>query len=173
MNAAARLAARWESVPVWAMPLLIAGAVVFFLGLILLAIPLWGSIEKTKDERAALLSIRTIRLAELTYESIYPANGFACTLAALGGDPRVGAASQVAAQLIPVDLASGTKSGYAFSVNCTDSVIKNGIYRYNKFAVTAVPADVGKTGTRGFCGDQFGNIQYDPLGGNNCTQPIE
>ena len=54
-----------------------------------------------------------------------------------------------------------------------DRVAKNGIYRNDKYAVTAVPQIVGKTGTRGFCGDQFGNIQYDPAGGINCSQPLE
>jgi type IV pilus assembly protein PilA len=91
----------------------------------------------------------------------------------LGGDPSAGAPSQTVAQLVEKDLASGIKSGYIFSVSCNDKVTKNGIYRYNKFAVTAVPQIVGKTGTRGFCGDQFGNIQYDPAGGANCTQPLE
>jgi type IV pilus assembly protein PilA len=133
---------------------------------------MFGS-KKTDHERAALHSIRAIQQAEMVYESTYPAKGFACTLAALGGDPSAGAPSPTVAQLVEKDLASGIKSGYIFSVSCNDKVTKNGIYRYNKFAVTAVPQIVGKTGTRGFCGDQFGNIQYDPAGGTNCTQPLE
>jgi type IV pilus assembly protein PilA len=129
--------------------------------------------KKTEDERAALQSLRTIQQAELMYETMYPANGFACTLAALGGDPSAGAPSSQAARILQADLVSGMKSGYTFAISCTDKLTKNGVSRYNKFAVTAVPVDAGKTGTRGFCGDQFGNIQYDPAGGNNCTQPVE
>jgi type IV pilus assembly protein PilA len=149
-----------------------AGAVCFLIGLSFLTVPMFGS-KKTEDERAALRSMRAIQQAEMVYESTYPANGFACTLAALGGDRSAGAPSPEAAQILQADLASGFKSGYIFSVNCTDKVTKDGIYRYNKFAVTAVPRIVGETGTRGFCGDQFGAIQYDPAGGANCTQPLE
>jgi type IV pilus assembly protein PilA len=149
-----------------------AAAVCFWIKSSFLTIPMFGS-EKPVDERTALRSIRAIQQAEMEYASTYPADGFACTLGELGGDPRAGAPSPVAAQLIQADLASGIKSGYSFSISCKDSVVKNGIYRYNKFAVTAVPVAVGKTGTRGFCGDQFGNIQYDPAGGANCTQPLE
>jgi type IV pilus assembly protein PilA len=133
---------------------------------------MFGS-KKADHERTALLSMRAIQQAELMSESMYPANGFACTLAALGGDPSAGSPSPTAAQLIQADLASGFKSGYIFSVSCTDKVTIKGVDRYISFAVTAVPQLVGKTGTRGFCGDQFGNIQYDPAGGTNCTQPVE
>jgi type IV pilus assembly protein PilA len=158
------------SILMWAVFLL--AAVVFLIGLSFLTIPMLGS-KKTEDERTAILSIRVIQQAEMVYASTYPAIGFACALAELGGDPRAGAASPAAAQLIQTDLASGFKSGYIFSITCTDKVTRNGIYRFNKFAVTAVPQLVGKTGTRGFCGDQFGSIQYDPAGGANCTQPLE
>ena len=138
----------------------------------MLLIPLFGS-NKAEHERVAIQSLRAIEQAEQVYQSTYPVSGFACTLAELGGDPRSGAPSPVAAQFIQADLASGTKAGYRFSVSCSDRVIKNGANRYNKFAVTAVPVAAGKTGTRGFCDDQFGNIKYDPAGGTNCTQPLE
>ena len=137
-----------------------------------LVIPMSGS-GKADDENAALRSIRAIQQAEMAYESTYPANGFACTLAELGGNPKPARPSPTAGQLIQTDLASGFKSGYVFSVSCNDKVTKNGMYRYNIFAVTAVPQIVGQTGTRGFCGNQFGNIQNDPAGGANCTQPVQ
>ena len=173
MIAAPRVIVRRRSIPTWGVLLLVpAGAVCFLIGLSFLTVPMFGP-KKTGDERAALVSMRIIQQAELIYESTYPANGFACTLAALGGDPRAGAPSPAAAQLIQADLASGLTSGYFFSASCADKVTKNGVYRYDKFAVLAVPVVPGKTGNRGFCGDQFGNIQYDPAGGTNCTQPIE
>jgi type IV pilus assembly protein PilA len=157
----------------WAVLLLAAvGAVGFAIRLSFLTSPMFRS-KKTEDERAALRSMRAIQQAEMVYESTYPANGFACSLAVLGGDRSAGAPSPEAAQILQADLASGIKSGYIFSVSCNDKVTKNGIYRYNKFAVIAVPQIVGETGTRGFCGDQFGAIQYDPAGGSNCTQPLE
>jgi type IV pilus assembly protein PilA len=167
------LTERWRSILIWAVLLLAAvGAVRFAIGLGFLAIPMFGS-KKAYHERAALDSMRAIQRAELVYESTYPANGFACTLADLGGDSSAGAPSPRAARILQSELSSGVKSGYVFLLKCTDRVTKNGIYRNDKFAVTAVPQSVGETGTRGFCGDQFGNIQYDPAGGSNCTQPIE
>jgi type IV pilus assembly protein PilA len=138
----------------------------------LMEIPMLGS-RKADHEMAVLRSVRAIQQAEMVYESTYPANGFACTLAELGGDPSADSPSPQAAQILRADLSSGFNSGYIFSISCNDKVTKNGMYSYNGFAVTAVPQIVGQTGTRGFCGDQFGNIQYDPAGGTNCTQPIE
>lgn len=171
MIALHRLVVPWRSISVPAGLLFaFAGAVCFVVSLSFL--PKFGP-EKPADERAALRSMRAIQQAEMEYASMDPAQGFVCELAELSGDAKAGAPSPAAAQLIPADLASGTKLGYFFSVSCTDRVIMNGIYRYDKFEVTAVPVVVGKTGTRGFCGDQFANIQFDPAGGSNCTQPLE
>ena len=104
------------------------------------------------------------------YSSSYPANGFACSLTALGGDPASGAPTLAAAQLIQADLASGYKSGYIFNItNCSKTTVA-GADHLNGYTVTAVPEAVGKTGDRGFCSDQNGGSpKYDPEGGTNCT----
>jgi type IV pilus assembly protein PilA len=113
-------------------------------------------------------------MAEVQYESTYPANGFACTLSALGGDPSSGAPTPAAAQMLQGDLASGYKSGYIFTIgNCTKVSI-NGTDRITGYTVTAVPQTVGKSGNRGFCSDQYGGApKYDPAGGTNCTQQLQ
>jgi type IV pilus assembly protein PilA len=118
--------------------------------------------------------MRAISMAEVQYESTYPANGLACSLAALGGDPSSGAPTPAAAQMLQSDLASGYKSGYIFSIgNCTKVSI-NGTDRITGYTVTAVPQTVGKSGNRGFCGDQYGGApKYDPAGGTNCTQQLQ
>jgi len=153
------------------MELLIVIAIILIL--MLMAIPTIGSLKKKANETSAINSVQTIAKAQLQYESTYPANGYACALTALGGDPAAGAPSPTGAQILQADLAGGYKSGYIFTIsNCTKVTI-NGTDRYTGYTVTAVPQTVGKTGDRGFCSDQFGTIKYDTAGGNNCTQALQ
>ena len=107
------------------------------------------------------------------YEADYPASGFACSLAALGGNPESGAPTLAAAQVLQPDLASGYKSGYVFSItNCSKTRVA-GRDHVKSFTVTAVPETLGKTGDRGFCIDQTGTPEFDPAGGTNCAQILE
>lgn len=153
------------------MELLIVIAIILIL--MLMAIPTIGSLKKKANETSAINSMQVINKAEIQYESSFPANGYACSLQALGGDPAAGAPSPTSAQILQQDLASGYKSGYIFTIgNCTKVTI-NGQDRYTGYTVTAVPETVGKTGDRGFCSDQFGTIKTDPAGGTNCTQPLQ
>jgi len=131
-----------------------------------------GLVMKKAHETSAIHSLKSITTAQIQYQSDYPSVGFACTLAALGGDPSSGPPSQAGLQMLPADLASGDKSGYIFTVKCSKSAI-NGTDRANGYEVTAVPEAVGKSGDRGFCSDQFGAIKFDPTGGTNCTQPLQ
>ena len=153
------------------MELLIVIAIILIL--MLMAIPTIGSLKKKANETSAINSVQVINKAEIQYESTYPANGYACSLQALGGDPIAGAPSATSAQILQPDLASGYKSGYIFTLsNCTKVTI-NGTDRYTGYQVTAVPETVGKTGDRSFCSDQFGTIKQDPAGGTNCSQPLQ
>lgn len=152
------------------MELLIVMSVILIL--MAVAIPNYMNMRSQANETAALEELRTINSAEIQYQTNFPANGFACGLAQLGGDPKAGPPSPQGAQLIPADLASGYKSGYLFNVvNCTKVTVNNQDV-YTSYEVTAVPQSVGKTGHRGFCMDQTGEIKADPAGGTNCTQPI-
>lgn len=140
--------------------------------LMLIAIPNFTSMKSQANETSAIQSLRAISGAEIQYSATYPANGFACSLAALGGNPSEGAPTPESAHLLPSDLAAGQKSGYTFNiVNCT-KVNVNNQDQYTSFEITAVPQAVGKTGHRGFCLDQYGEIKTDPQGGTNCTQNI-
>jgi len=154
------------------MELLIVISIILIL--MLMAIPTMGNMKRNANETSAIQSLHAISMAEIQYESTYPANGYACTLQALGGDPNSGPPSPTSAQLLQGDLASGSKSGYTFALsNCT-KVSVNGQDRITGFTVTAVPQTVGKTGNRGFCSDQFGGEpKYDPAGGTNCTQLLQ
>ncbi len=152
------------------MELLIVMSVILIL--MAVAIPNYMNMRSQANETAAMEELRTLNSAEIQYQTNYPGNGFSCNLSQLGGDPKTGAPSPQAAQLIPADLASGNKSGYVFNiVNCTKVTVNNQDV-YTSFEVTAVPQAVGKTGHRGFCMDQTGEIKSDPSGGANCTQPV-
>ncbi len=153
------------------MELLIVMSVILIL--MAIAIPNYMNMRSQANETSALQSLRAINSAEIQYETDYPANGFSCTLSQLGGDPKTGAPSPQSAQLMSNDLASGQKSGYTFTIgNCTKVTVNNQDV-YTSFEATAVPQSVGKTGHRGFCMDQTGEIKSDPAGGTNCTQPIQ
>ena len=153
------------------MELLIVMSVILIL--MAIAIPNYMNMRSQANETSALQSLRAINSAEIQYETDYPANGFSCNLSQLGGDPKTGAPSPQAAQLLSNDLSGGQKSGYTFTIgNCTKVTVNNQDV-YTSFEATAVPQSVGKTGHRGFCMDQTGEIKSDPAGGTNCTQPIQ
>jgi len=141
--------------------------------LMTLAVPQLLKLRKQANETSAIQSVRTIGQSELQYNSAYPANGFSCSLAALGGDPKSGAPSAQAAQLLDTGLASGQKAGYTFAItNCTKVTVNNQDM-YTSYEITAVPQSVGNSGDRGFCSDANNLIRFDPAGGTNCTQPIQ
>ncbi len=153
------------------MELLIVMSVILIL--MAIAIPNYMNMRSQANETSALQSLRAINSAEIQYETDYPANGFSCNLSQLGGDPKTGAPSPQSAQLLSNDLSTGFKSGYTFVIgNCTKVTVNNQDV-YTSFEVTAVPQSVGKTGHRGFCMDQTGEMKSDPAGGINCTQPIQ
>jgi type IV pilus assembly protein PilA len=153
------------------MELLIVIAIILIL--MLMAIPTIGSLKKSANRTSAIQSIRAIQQAETMYSTTYPANGYACSLAALGGEQSAGAASPTSAQLLQGDITSGFKSGYIFTVTCAGKVTVNGVDRFNSYTVTAVPQTVGKSGDSGFCADDSGPIKQDPTGGSNCTQLVQ
>jgi type IV pilus assembly protein PilA len=154
------------------MELLIVIAIILIL--MLMAIPTIGVMKIHANEVSAINSVQAIIKAQIQYETSYPANGYACSLSALGGDPGSGAPTPTSAQLIQADLASGYKSGYVFNITNCSKVTVGGTDRITGFEVTAVPEAVGKTGNRGFCSDQNGGSpKYDSAGGTNCTQLLQ
>ena len=152
------------------MELLIVIAIILIL--MLMAIPTVGHLKKLANETSAINSMQVITKAELSYNTTYPANGFACTLTTLGGDPNSGPPSAASAQILQPDLVTGYKSGYIFAIACKEKVTVNGVDRYNGYTVTAIPQTVGKTGDRGFCESDNGMITFDPAGATNCTQQL-
>jgi type IV pilus assembly protein PilA len=141
--------------------------------LMLIAIPNFSSMKSQANETSAKASLRAIYQAQISYQTNFPSNGFACSLSALGGAASSGPPTAQSAQLLDPTLAVGQKSGYTFNiVNCTKVTVNNQDM-YTGYEATGVPQAVGKTGHSGFCIDQQGTITRDPTGGTNCTQPIE
>ncbi|MGC2162870.1 MAG: prepilin-type N-terminal cleavage/methylation domain-containing protein [Silvibacterium sp.] len=141
--------------------------------LMLIAIPNMLNLKSSANETSAIQSLHAIYEAQVQYQTTYPANGYACSLAALGGDASAGPPSPQASQLLQHDLASGYKSGYTFNiVNCTKTTVNNQDM-YTSYEAVGVPQAVGKTGHRGFCIDLTGEIMSDPNGGTNCTQRLQ
>jgi len=132
--------------------LLIVVAIILIIAAI--AIPNLLRSRMAANEASAVSGIRAISTAENSYNSVYPAVGYACTLSNLG-PPASGQASSTAADLLDPVISNGTKSGYSFSlINCTGSSPAS---FYNS---TAVPITVGGTGQRAFCSNPSGIIQY-------------
>jgi type IV pilus assembly protein PilA len=161
-------------VPIFVWVLIGVGAFFFLIVpiLALIAIPTMSAMKKHANELSAIKSMQMIQQAEAQYSLTYPANGYACSLAALGGDPNAGAPSATAAQLLNSDITSGFKNGYIFTIACPSKVTVNGTDRITSYAITAVPQTVGKTGDSGFCADDS-SIKSDPAGGANCTQLVQ
>jgi type IV pilus assembly protein PilA len=140
--------------------------------LMLIAIPNMMNLKSQANETSAIQSLRAIYQAQIQYQTNYPANGFACSLQALGGEASA-APSATNAQLLQHDLTSGVKAGYTFNiVNCTKTTVNNQDM-YTSYEITAVPQAVGKTGHRGFCIDMTGEIKADPAGGTSCTVSLQ
>lgn len=157
---------------------------VFLLGLLVIAVlipviharifpPLRSSKKLQADEIAAIQSLREIYRAQIQYQLNYPANGFACSLNTLAGAPSSGPPSPQSAQLLDGSLATGKMGGYRFAVdNCTDLFVHDQ-HTFTDYEATAVPQTFGKTGKRGFCIDQLGEIKVDPTGGGSCSEALQ
>ena len=125
------------------------------------------------NEASAIGSMKSILRAETQYRSTYPARGYACSLAALAGIPRLGPPTAASAQLLSRDLSTGIKNGYFFDIRDCKTEKINGADLVTSFRIIAVPVIVGKSGFRGFCTDESGALpKIDPAGGTNCTQDL-
>ncbi len=127
--------------------LLIVVAIILIIAAI--AIPNLLSARKSANESSAVGSLRTINTSEVTYASTYPNVGFA-DLASLGG----AGGSSTGAGLLDSVLASGTKSGYVFTVN---NLTGTPVTTYD---VHGDPQN-SQTGQRHFFSDQSGVIRFN------------
>jgi type IV pilus assembly protein PilA len=122
--------------------LLIVVAIILIIASI--AIPNLLRARMNANEAAAVQAVRTINTAQISYNSTYPTTGFAATLAALGGTSCT-PPSSTSACLIDTQLASGTKTGYVFTVSGVTGTPAA------SYQVIAAPITPNQTGVRYFC----------------------
>jgi prepilin-type N-terminal cleavage/methylation domain-containing protein len=141
--------------------LLIVVAIILIIAAI--AIPNLLRSRIAANEASAVGSLRTINTAQVTYASTYPAQGFATSLATLGG--TVTSSTSSSALLLDNVLGSGTpggsaapgnvKSGYSFYVTASAT------QPVPTYQANANPVTVDQTGKRYFFSDASGVIRYN------------
>ena len=123
--------------------LLIVVAIILIIAAI--AIPNLLRARIAANESSAVASIRTVNTAMISYNSSYPTVGFAATLTPLGGScTGTVVPTSASACLIDSQLASGTKSGYAFAAAGSSG----------SYAVWGNPVTSNSTGVNSFCSVQ-------------------
>jgi type IV pilus assembly protein PilA len=122
--------------------LLIVVAIILIIASI--AIPNLLRARISANESSAVGSIRAINSAMISYDSNYPTVGYAANLTVLGGT-SCAPPSPTSACLLDSQLASGTKSGYSFTLT---GVTGNPAATYEIIAAPSVP---NQTGVRYFC----------------------
>jgi hypothetical protein len=105
------------------------------------------------NQRRAIQSIEDVSLAEGKYAARHSETGYTCKLSDLGEqDSEVGLVDRV--------LASGTKAGYHFEIQCPQRESQN----VSHYAIIATPVNPGTTGKYALCTDQNGQIWYSENG---------
>ncbi|MGB8525012.1 MAG: prepilin-type N-terminal cleavage/methylation domain-containing protein [Candidatus Acidiferrales bacterium] len=145
--------------------LLIVVAIILIIAAI--AIPNLLRARMSANQASAVGSVRALATSNITYSSTWN-NGFAPTLATLGGAPG-GAATCNAAQLVDQVLAAtGQKTGYKLSYNVgvpnAAAAPTCGAPGGNTFAFTALPINLGSTGQTAYCSAEDGVVRNDPTG---------
>ena len=125
----------------------------FILIIAAIAIPNLLRARIAANEASAVHTVREINTAEITYQSTYPAVGFTCTLASLGGRNQPTPSAE-RAQLLEDRIVSGENHGYRFVLeNCVNTETDH------KYQVVAYPAVRNQTGVRIFCSDESGVVK--------------
>lgn len=122
--------------------LLIVVAIILIIASI--SIPNLLRARMSANEASAVEGVRTVNSAQISYVSSYPNVGYAATLGALGGT-ACAPPSSANACLIDSQLASGTKSGYTFTLA---GIVGTPAGTY---AIIASPSAPNQTGIRFFC----------------------
>ncbi len=137
--------------------LLIVVAIILIIAAI--AIPNLLRARMAANESSAVASIRTINTAEITYNSAYPAVGFATALSNLGGTANPCVSGPANACLIDSVLSAGTKSGYSFAAAGAGGTPATQYY------AAGTPVTPNQTGVRSFCSYEDAVLRVQSTGG--------
>jgi len=135
--------------------LLIVVAIILIIAAI--AIPNLLRARIAANESSAVSSVRTVNTAQITYNSSYSTVGFAGALSSLGGS-SCAPPNSTSACLIDTQLASGTKSGYSFSLGGSAGT-PNATYQ-----MFASPIQPNQSGVRYFCSFADAVVRVNPTG---------
>jgi type IV pilus assembly protein PilA len=126
-----------------------------FLIIAAIVIPSLLRARMAANESAAVSSLRTLNVAEVSYSASHANAGYTCSLSDLS-------------DLMDTKLASGQKSGYAFELSgCTPGEGGATV----KYQVAAYPVTQNTTGTRAFCSDESAVVKFDGNGSaRNCLE---
>lgn len=143
--------------------LLIVVAIILIIAAI--AIPNLLRARIAANEASAVSSLRALNTAQISYNSSYPTVGFATALSALGGTSCAPPGSNSSC-FIDTQLASGTKSGYSFTLSGT-SGSPNATYQ-----IRADPLSPNQTGVRYFCSFADAVIRVGTASLASCTTGV-
>jgi type IV pilus assembly protein PilA len=144
--------------------LLIVLAIILIIASI--AIPSLIHVKMNANETSALASLKAIQTAQTSYEGTYQAQGYASSLAALGGNDSC-TPSPTSACLLDEVLSSGTKAGYNFVVVGGNPA--NGVN--TTYVAGAAPTSYNRTGVRRFCLTEKSVIRWDANTEGSTTPP--
>jgi type IV pilus assembly protein PilA len=131
-----------------------------------IAVPSLIHVKINANETSTVASIKAIQTAQTSYQATYPAQGYASSLAALGGSDSC-TPSPANACLIDEILTSGTKAGYNFAVAGGNSVSGGN----TTFVAGAAPQAYNRTGVRRFCATEKSVIRWDANTEGSTTPP--
>jgi type IV pilus assembly protein PilA len=131
-----------------------------------ITIPSLIHVKINANETSAVASIKAIQTAQLAYQTTYQAQGYASSLAALGGSDSC-TPSPAAACLLDEVLSGGTKAGYNFAVVGGNPA--NGAN--TTYVAGAAPEAYNRTGVRRFCLTEKGVIRRDANTEGSTTPP--
>ena len=117
------------------------------------------------NEASAVASVRTINTAQISYNSAYPTVGFASAMTALGGTACT-PPNSTSACLIDTQLASGTKSGYSFSLSGVTGTPAA------TYTIIASPQVANQTGVRYFCSFAAGVVRFATSAISTCDTSV-
>jgi type IV pilus assembly protein PilA len=118
------------------------------------------------NETSAVASIKAIQTAQISYQTTYVAQGYAASLAALGGSDSC-TPSPATACLLDEVLTSGTKAGYNFVVVSGSPATEAN----TTYVAGAAPAAYNRTGVRRFCATEKSVIRLDSNTEGSTTPP--
>lgn len=143
--------------------LLIVVAIILIIASI--AIPNLLRAKMSANEVAAVGGVRAVNTAQISYNSAYPAVGYATTLAALGGT-SCAPPTPAGACLIDSGLASGTKNGYTYTLSGATGTPAA------TYQIIAAPTVPNQTGTRYFCSFSDGVVRSSDSAITTCDGSI-